>query len=66
MINLLWPQVTGRRYQDLTDKQKKLGNNLMVWWQACVECGQCEEKCPYNLPIIKRKQELMHIFSEGK
>ena len=64
MINLLWPQVTGRHYQDLTDKQKKLGNNLMVWWQACVECGQCEEKCPYNLPIIKRKQELMKIFSQ--
>jgi hypothetical protein len=65
MFNILWPQVTGRRYEDLTDKQKKMGTNLMVWWQACVECGKCEEKCPYNLPLIKRKQELMEIFSKA-
>jgi hypothetical protein len=65
MFNILWPQVTGRRYEELTEKQKKMGTNLMVWWQACVECGKCEEKCPYNLPLIKRKQELMQIFSQG-
>jgi len=63
MINILWPQVKGRHYEDLTDKQKRMGGNLMMWWQVCEECGQCEEKCPYNLPIIKRKQELIKMFS---
>jgi len=27
MINLLYPQVKGRRYEDLTDKQQRLGTN---------------------------------------
>lgn len=63
MINILYPQVQGRTYEDLTDKQKKMGKNLTIWWQACEECGQCEEKCPYDLPIIKRKNEMLEIFS---
>ena len=63
MINVLYPQVKGRKYDDLPDKQQRMGKNLMIWWQACEECGQCEEKCPYNLPIIKRKNELIEMFS---
>jgi len=63
MINVLWPQVTGRTYDELSERQKKTGENLMIWWQACDECGQCEEKCPYNLQIIKRKNEMLEIFS---
>ena len=66
MINVLYPQVQGHTYEDLTDKQKRLGANLMIWWQACEECGQCEEKCPYNLPTIKRKNELMELFSRAE
>lgn len=65
MINLLYPQVKGRTYEDLTDKQKRLGTNLMIWWQACEECGQCEKKCPYNLPMIQRKNEMIEIFSKA-
>jgi hypothetical protein len=63
MIHLLWHMMKGCTYEDLPDQKKQMGNNLMIWWQACEECGQCEEKCPYNLPIIKRKNELMEIFS---
>jgi predicted aldo/keto reductase-like oxidoreductase len=66
MFNVLYPQVKGRTYEELTDKQKRLGTNLMVWWQACEECGQCEDKCPYNLPIIRRKNEMLEIFSKAQ
>ena len=66
MINVLYPQVKGRTYEELNDKQKRLGANLMIWWQACEECGQCEDKCPYNLPIIKRKNEMLEIFSKAE
>lgn len=65
MINLLYPQVKGRKYEDLTDKQQRLGTNLMIWWQACEECGECEKKCPYNLPMIDRKNEMIEIFSQA-
>ena len=66
MINVLYPQVKGRKYDDLTDKQQRIGKNLMIWWQACEECGQCEDKCPYNLQIIKRKNEMLEIFSKAQ
>jgi predicted aldo/keto reductase-like oxidoreductase len=30
----------------------------------CIECGQCEEKCPYNLPIIDLLKENLALFKE--
>jgi len=63
MIQLIWQMVKGFSYENLSERKKKIGENLLIWWQACEECGQCEEKCPYNLPTIKRKNELMEIFS---
>jgi predicted aldo/keto reductase-like oxidoreductase len=66
MIQLIWQMMKGCSYEDLPDRKKKLGENLMIWWQACEECGQCEEKCPYNLPTIKRKNELIEMFSRAK
>lgn len=29
---------------------------------ACIECGECEEKCPQHLPIIKIMKESAEIF----
>ena len=32
--------------------------------EACTECGECEEKCPYHLPISKMLKE-KHILLTG-
>jgi hypothetical protein len=63
MIQSFWQTVRGRNYEDLPIEKKEFGKSLLIWLQTCDECGQCEEKCPYNLPIIKRKKELLEIFS---
>lgn len=30
----------------------------------CIECGACEERCPYNLPIRKMLKEVRKTFNE--
>jgi len=63
MIQGFWQIVRGRKYEDLPMEKQEMGKSLLVWLQACDECGQCEEKCPYNLPIIRSKKELIEVFS---
>ncbi|MCK5013366.1 MAG: 4Fe-4S dicluster domain-containing protein [Candidatus Omnitrophica bacterium] len=28
----------------------------------CIECGKCEGKCPYNIPIINKMKEVHNLF----
>jgi predicted aldo/keto reductase-like oxidoreductase len=37
---------------ELKNWAKKLYRGLEVNVNNCTECGECEPKCPYNLPII--------------
>ena len=32
----------------------------------CTDCGQCEAKCPYNLPIRQRIREGVELFNDLK
>jgi predicted aldo/keto reductase-like oxidoreductase len=63
MIHVFWQIVKGCSYEDLPDEKKEMGKSLLIWLQACEECGQCEERCPYTLPTVKRKKELIEMFS---
>ena len=30
----------------------------------CVACGECEEKCPQNLPIIEQLRDVVQLFEQ--
>ena len=36
---------------------------LRVRVDSCTECGECEKKCPYNLPVISMLRETEKILS---
>ncbi|MFW6133297.1 MAG: aldo/keto reductase [Planctomycetota bacterium] len=40
-------------------RNEKLGNQA----DACVDCGQCEDKCPQNIPIRKQLKEAHEALS---
>ncbi len=63
MIHIFYQAVKGIPFEELPPDKKETGRNLLLWLQACEQCGRCEEKCPYNLPTRKRVQELIAIFS---
>jgi predicted aldo/keto reductase-like oxidoreductase len=62
-IHVMWQKFNGRSYTELTEVEQNMGRNMMMWWQGCEECGKCEEKCPYDLPTIQRKKDLINMFS---
>jgi len=59
------PQVMGmleswRAAEGDADAQAKLKqrcDGLATKASACVECGECQDRCPYDLPIIERMAE---------
>jgi predicted aldo/keto reductase-like oxidoreductase len=46
------------RQQYATLKEKSLEDmDVPSWADTCVECGECEPKCPQEIPIIKQLKE---------
>lgn len=39
-------------------------NSLTVKASACVECGECESRCPYHLPIREKMKKCAEEFGE--
>ncbi|MEE1086041.1 MAG: aldo/keto reductase [Schaedlerella sp.] len=48
----------------LGDWAKDRYSAMAVKAGACIECGACEPKCPYNLPIRKMLKEAAEKFGE--
>ncbi len=50
----LWPTEQILAWGYVTDAIKSAGN--------CIECGECEEKCPYQLPIREMMAENVALY----
>lgn len=49
---------------NLTDWAKFRYESLPVKASACIECGVCETRCPYNLPIRQMLKKAVEGFGE--
>jgi predicted aldo/keto reductase-like oxidoreductase len=38
--------------------------NAMNSVEKCIECGECEEKCPYNLAITDLLKKYLKLYNE--
>jgi hypothetical protein len=66
MIQLMYQTMQGLSYEELPERKKRMGPGLLMWYEACTECGECEKKCPYQLPTIERKRYLVELFSKSQ
>ena len=41
-----------------------VGQNMVDKGETCTECGECEERCPYELPVREMIQENVAWFHE--
>jgi predicted aldo/keto reductase-like oxidoreductase len=41
-------------------------NKFMEKVPDCIDCGECEERCPYNLPIRERIKEAAETYAAAK
>jgi len=55
----LWEHAR-KRYNRMLEIAPKRGNGA----DACVECGECEEKCPQNIPIRKQLKEAHEALTQ--
>ena len=65
-LHRVWGQTEAARryYHDGWTLRSEGSENL--WAAACVECGQCEPKCPQKIPIIEQLKETHKALGEGK
>ena len=53
-----------RREYRLQLKPKREKETDLLQAAACTQCGECETKCPYDLPIRKMMVEQIALFRE--
>lgn len=53
-----------KRYEGLSDWARSRFATFQKTGKDCVNCGKCEVRCPYDLPIIEMLQETVRAFYE--
>ena len=52
------------QYKRLERRRKRDGTIVVAWAAACVECGECEPKCPQNIAIREQLKETHATLGE--
>ena len=60
---VIW-HVDAARWGDL-DRVKKAYSNFEVKAAACVECGDCLDRCPFDVDIMAKISEAVEVFEAG-
>ncbi len=53
-----------RHYEGLAGWARDRYAAMAVKASACIECGKCEERCPYDLPIREMLKDVARSFGE--
>jgi predicted aldo/keto reductase-like oxidoreductase len=52
-------------YKRLEKRRKRDGTVVEAWAAACIECGECEPKCPQDIPIREQLKETHATLGEA-
>ena len=53
-------ELDGKPAESVKQHYISLGNTA----QKCLACGACEERCPFNVPVISRMEKAKEVFGE--
>ena len=68
-----WYKVWGMEEEAKAAYAKLTGENVWAPWaglisglqaEACIQCGECEPKCPQNIPIIEQLEEVARTLGK--
>ncbi len=52
------------QYARLREKKQKDDSVIDVSAEACIQCGECEPKCPQNIPIMEQLEEVARVLGK--
>jgi hypothetical protein len=65
-VHMIHMKCYGKEMNDDVAHTLELAKRMLPGLEACDECNQCVEKCPYTLPTPRRVKELRELLSSQK
>ncbi len=50
--------------EDMTDQLRKEYASMTASASDCIQCGDCEQRCPFGVPVISRMEEGTLLFQD--
>lgn len=61
-VHMIYHKCHGKELTEEATYILQLGKRLLPSLKQCSECGQCEEKCPYELPTKERIKSIIDML----